>query len=135
MFKVVVGKKNWKNLHSPAEYYRLYKLFAEAGIAPKVLSELKDDTFYVEKGEELPEEVTEDLWAKIKPKIEKMHSLGYYHGDLSMTNCVAIEDDVKLIDFGMTFQKKDKKGLKMFKETHADVGDIEEFELDMENMA
>jgi Lanthionine synthetase C-like protein/Protein kinase domain len=90
------------------EYVVLGQLASLTNVAPRPLGFEPSDVpvLAVEDLEgdsldELPPETALSLVPRLASAVAELHALGYVHGDIKLSNAVAVDGDVRLVDFGL----------------------------------
>lgn len=80
---------------------RAYQLLEESGLAPRFLDHVHENGrtmgFLLEKVEDVP--LPSKIWICVKQRWEKLHGMGFVHGDVNLYNFLITNEGVQLLDF------------------------------------
>jgi Kae1-associated kinase Bud32 len=86
---------------------RLLKRARKYNVSVPEVIERSEDSFKMEKvnGEKLRDNLKEEYFEKLGEEVAGLHEINVIHGDLTTSN-VIVNDELKIIDFGLSFQSK-----------------------------
>lgn len=104
-YRISILDKKLRKSRNKREFKVLVKLSENNILAPKPF-ELNEKeiyfTFEYLKGDNLKEKLTKELLNKAFAQIIKLHQLEIVHGDLTTLNMITKDNEIYLIDFGLS---------------------------------
>lgn len=86
---------------------RLLKKARKYNVSVPEVVESSEDRFEMEKvkGEKLRDSLKPEYFEKLGKEVAMLHDIDIIHGDLTTSN-VIVDDELKIIDFGLSFQSE-----------------------------